>query len=73
MATEHAMYTVGNTLLSAHNVSQLGPKSIAKRAAKDTAKAVVIDEEKPESGVVRSHTLEITDVTEEYDRTKPSG
>ena len=41
MATENALYTVGNTLLSAHNVTQLGPKAIAKRAVKDTANAVV--------------------------------
>lgn len=41
LATENAMYAVGNTFLSAHNITQLGPKAIAKRAAKDTAKAVV--------------------------------
>lgn len=41
LATDNAMYTLGNTLLSAHNVTQLGPKAIAKRAAKDTAKAVI--------------------------------
>ncbi|XP_067943452.1 spartin-like [Watersipora subatra] len=60
--TEHAMYAVGNTLLSAHNVKCLGPKSIAKRAAKDTAKVMV--QEKDDRAVPT--TIEITDVTDEY-------
>jgi len=39
--THHAMYAVGNTLLTAHNINELGPKAIAKRAVKDTGKVLV--------------------------------
>lgn len=80
MATENAMYTLGNTLLSAHNVTNLGPKAIAKRAAKDTAKACL--HPKSDTGGGHSgatggvpqqthtypgdiHTLEITEITDE--------
>ena len=46
------MYAVGNTVLSVHSVSNLGPKAIAKRAAKDTAKALVEKPNQADSGVV---------------------
>ncbi|KAF6027047.1 SPG20 [Bugula neritina] len=50
-AAENALYTAGNTALAAHNITQLGPKAIAKKAAKDTAKAVITTpREKPPDG-----------------------
>lgn len=42
-ATEHALYTVGNAAMTGYNVEHLGVKAIAKRAAKDTGKAVLED------------------------------
>ena len=41
--TEHAMYSAGNIAMAAYNVDNLGVKAIAKRAAKDTGKAVIED------------------------------
>ena len=35
-ATENALSTVGNSYLTAYNAAALGPKSLAKRAAKTT-------------------------------------
>jgi spartin len=43
VATEEALYTAGNTAMAAHNVQQLGPKAIAKKAAFDTGKTVIND------------------------------
>ncbi|CAH1777610.1 unnamed protein product [Owenia fusiformis] len=40
-ATEHAMHATGNLLVAGHNISSLGPKGIAKRAVKETGKAVI--------------------------------
>ena len=37
-ATENALTTVGNSYLTAYNTAALGPKSLAKRAAKTTGK-----------------------------------
>lgn len=39
--TGHTLYTVGNVVLASNNVSNLTPKGIAKRTAKDAGKAVV--------------------------------
>lgn len=39
--TGHTLYTVGNVVLATNNVSNLTPKGIAKRTAKDAGKAVV--------------------------------
>lgn len=41
--TEHALYATGNIAMTAHNANNLGVKAIAKRAAKDTGKAVLND------------------------------
>lgn len=41
--SENAMYAVGQTAMVGHNVSSLGVKGVAKRAAKDTGKALVQD------------------------------
>ena len=40
---ENGLYAIGNTVLTANNVDNLGIKAIAKRAAKDTGKALVTD------------------------------
>lgn len=40
---ENTMYTAGNVIMTAHNASHLGMKAIAKRAAKETGKAVIQD------------------------------
>ena len=39
--TENALTSVGNTYLTVYNASTLGPKSLAKRAAKTTGKVAV--------------------------------
>lgn len=57
-------------MLSAHNIAELGPKAIAKRAAKETAKAVVagrqldssVDENDSLGQLEGRHTLEITEL-----------
>ena len=45
-ATENALYATGNLGLTVNNARNLGIKAIAKRAAKDTGKAVVEDYKK---------------------------
>ena len=41
--TENTVYAAGNLALAAYNVDNLGVKALAKRAAKDTGKAVLQD------------------------------
>ena len=41
--TEHTLYSAGNIAMTAYNANHLGVKAIAKRAAKDTGKAVLED------------------------------
>lgn len=41
--TENALYATGNLAWTAHNANNLGVKAVAKRAAKDTGKAVLND------------------------------
>jgi hypothetical protein len=43
LLAENGLYAIGNTVLAANNVDNLGIKAIAKRAAKDTGKALVTD------------------------------
>ena len=45
-ATENALYATGNLGLTVNNARHLGVKAIAKRAAKDTGKAVIEDYQK---------------------------
>ncbi len=45
-ATENALYATGNLGLTVNNARNLGVKALAKRAAKDTGKAVVEDYKK---------------------------
>lgn len=40
---EHGLYSAGNIAMTAYNANHLGVKAIAKRAAKDTGKAVLMD------------------------------
>lgn len=40
---ENGLYAIGNTVLTVNNVDNLGIKAVAKRAAKDTGKALVTD------------------------------
>ena len=40
-ATENALTAVGNTYLTAYNATALGPKALAKRAAKTAGKVTV--------------------------------
>ena len=49
-ATENALYATGNLGLTVNNARNLGVKAIAKRAAKDTGKAVVEDYKKKKRG-----------------------
>jgi len=39
--TDSALSTAGNSYLAFYNTAALGPKGIAKRAAKDTGKAFI--------------------------------
>jgi len=39
--TDSALSTAGNSYLTFYNAAALGPKGIAKRAAKDTGKAFI--------------------------------
>ncbi len=45
-ATENTLYATGNLGLTVNNARNLGVKAIAKRAAKDTGKAVIEDYQK---------------------------
>ncbi len=40
-ATDNALSAVGNTCLTVYNAGVLGPKGLAKKAAKDTGKVMV--------------------------------
>ena len=40
---ENGLYAIGNTAMTAYNADNLGVKAIAKRAAKDTGKALLLD------------------------------
>lgn len=66
------MYTVGNALISAHNITNLGPKAIAKRAVKDTAVGLLPPAASPTvlptAPPRPPHTLEITEVTDQVDK-----
>ncbi|CAG5124262.1 unnamed protein product [Candidula unifasciata] len=48
--TENTVYTAGNMLMTAHNIHSLGPKAVAKRAAKETGKAVLTDYHQAKAG-----------------------
>ncbi|XP_068216967.1 spartin isoform X2 [Palaemon carinicauda] len=51
--TDNTMYAVGQTAMAGHNIASLGIKGIAKKAAKDTGKALVYHhEEKKNQGAV---------------------
>ncbi len=41
--TENALYATGGIAMTAYNASNIGVKAMAKRAAKDTGRAVVED------------------------------
>ena len=41
--TDNTMYAVGQSAMLGHNISSLGVKGVAKRAAKDTGKALVLN------------------------------
>ena len=41
--TENMLYAGGNIAMTAHNANNFGVKAVAKRAAKDTGKAVLHD------------------------------
>lgn len=41
--TNHSLYAAGNLAMVAYNIDSLGIKAVAKRAAKDTGKAVLQD------------------------------
>ncbi|CAL4109579.1 unnamed protein product [Meganyctiphanes norvegica] len=43
--SENTLYAVGQTAMVGHNISSLGVKGVAKRAAKDTGKALVFQRE----------------------------
>ncbi|XP_052794944.1 spartin-like [Mya arenaria] len=43
--TENTLYSAGNLALTAHNANNFGVKAVAKRAAKDTGKAILMDHE----------------------------
>ena len=40
---EDSMYTAGNTIMTVYNTGGIGVKAVAKRAAKDTGRAVLED------------------------------
>ena len=44
--TEHTLYAAGNVGIAAYNFNNLGVKAVAKRAAKDTGKALVQEHSK---------------------------
>lgn len=49
--TDNTLYAVGQTAWAGHNIASLGVKGVAKRVAKDTGKALVLQhEEKKKSG-----------------------
>ncbi|XP_041358797.1 spartin-like isoform X2 [Gigantopelta aegis] len=41
--TENTLYSVGNVAMTTHHIKNLGIKAVAKRAAKETGKAVIND------------------------------
>ena len=56
--TENALYSVGNVGVAYHNVSNLGVKAVAKRAAKDTGKALVVEHQTASKRPVESKSKE---------------
>ncbi|XP_070198501.1 spartin-like isoform X2 [Littorina saxatilis] len=53
--TENIVYSTGNVAMFAYNADNLGIKAIAKRAAKDTGKAVIEDMSEKRIGAKQSH------------------
>lgn len=43
--TDNTLYAVGQTAWAGHNIASLGVKGVAKRVAKDTGKAIVLQHE----------------------------
>merc|ERR1719481_830269 len=65
--TDSALSTAGNSYLTFYNAAALGPKGIAKRAAKDTGKAFIgVDQEEvnARARVVPDQNLGIEDVVD---------
>lgn len=44
-ATENTLYSVGNVAMAANNVGNFGPKAVAKKAVKETGKAMIFQHE----------------------------
>jgi len=53
--TGTTLHTVGNMAMAVHNVSHMGVRAIAKRAAKDTGKAMVQQHENDRTGTGQSN------------------
>ncbi|XP_064607726.1 spartin-like [Liolophura sinensis] len=51
---DHTLYATGNLAMTGYNVNHLGVKAIAKRAAKDTGKAVLLDHKRSKEDPTKS-------------------
>lgn len=49
--TDNTLYAVGQTAWAGHNIASLGVKGVAKRVAKDTGKALVLQHEEKKKAV----------------------
>ena len=54
--TEHTLYAAGNVGIAAYNFNNLGVKAVAKRAAKDTGKALVQEHSKASGTSASPHS-----------------
>lgn len=65
--TGDTLYAVGQTAMAGHNLSSLGVKGVAKRAAKETGKALVTDyeEKKKNEAWLKETSEEIMEGVEE--------
>lgn len=55
--TDNALNAVGQTALAGHNIASLGVKGIAKKAAKDTGKALVYQHEEKKNKAVEENKV----------------
>lgn len=55
LLTENGLYAIGNAALAVNNVDNLGIKAVAKRAAKDTGKALLTDVKDRKKGNVTAN------------------
>lgn len=72
---DHTLYATGNLAMTGYNVNHLGVKAIAKRAAKDTGKAVLLDHKRSKEDLSKSKAsaTSASEKPQGSDKARPGG